>query len=58
MRAKMVSKDVGVGENGVKTLVIRKYSLAWPRAKLWSKCLWVGKSCWGKGMEFEHANKA
>jgi len=27
------------------------------QAKLQSKCLWVGGSCWGKGMELELANK-
>jgi hypothetical protein len=37
-----VLKDVGVGENGAKMWVVRNYSLAHPRIKLWKfKHLWA-----------------
>ncbi len=49
---------MGAGENGAKARVTQEYSPARPRAKLRSKCLWIGRSCWGKGMELELANKA
>jgi hypothetical protein len=47
----------GVGENGAKTRVARKYSLAQLRAKLRNKCLWIGRSCWRKRIEFELTDK-
>lgn len=34
MKVKVVSKDVGVGENDAKTLVVRKYSPACLKIKL------------------------
>ncbi len=57
MRANMVSKDVGVRENGAKMWAAQEYSLARPRAKLWNKHSWVRRSCWGKGVELELVNK-
>jgi hypothetical protein len=50
-------KRCGWGKNGAKTWATRKYSLACLRTKLWSKCLWVGRSCWGKGIEFKLVKK-
>jgi hypothetical protein len=35
VKAKVVSEDVDVGENGVKMQVVQKYSLARPTIKLW-----------------------
>jgi hypothetical protein len=35
----VVLEDVGVGENGAKTFVVRKYSPTHPRFKMWRKCL-------------------
>jgi hypothetical protein len=58
MRVKVVSDDVGVGENGAKAWTNQEYSLAQRKVKLQSKHLWVGGSCWGKRMELELANKA
>jgi hypothetical protein len=54
----VVSKDVAAIENGSKARTIRKYSHTRLKAKLWSECLWVRGSCWGKGIELELANKA
>jgi hypothetical protein len=48
---------VGVKENGAKMWAAQKYSLAHPRAKLWSKHSWVGGSCWGKRVEIELVDK-
>jgi len=53
----MVLKDVGVRKNNAKAWSTRKYSVTCPRIKLWNKCLWVGGSCWGRGIEFELATK-
>jgi hypothetical protein len=39
MKIEAVLKDVDVGENGVKTRAIQKYSFIRPRAKLWNKHL-------------------
>jgi hypothetical protein len=37
VKAKVMSKDVGVGENGVKTRVAQEYSPACLRSKLWRR---------------------
>jgi hypothetical protein len=58
MKAEVVSKDVGVWENGAKFWVTREYSPTCPMVKLQSMCLWVGGSCWGKGIEFKLVDKA
>jgi hypothetical protein len=34
MKVKVVSKDVGVGENGAKTWATQKYSLTFPKVEL------------------------
>jgi hypothetical protein len=39
VKAEVVSKDVGVRENGVKARVALEYSLAHPRARLQRRCL-------------------
>jgi hypothetical protein len=57
VRAKVLSKDMGVGENGAKMRVTREYSPTWPRAKLRNKHLWIKGSCRGKGIELELADK-
>ncbi len=53
-----MSKEVGVKENGANAQALWKYSLTQQKVKLWSKRLWVGKSCWGKGIKFKLADKA
>ncbi len=57
MRVKVVSKNVGVGENCAKEGIAQEYSSASPRAKLWNMYLWVQISCWGKRIEFELVHK-
>ncbi len=57
MRAKVLLKDVGVRKNNARPWITWKYSVACLRIKLWNKCLWVGGSCWGRGIEFELATK-
>jgi hypothetical protein len=54
----MVSEDVNVWENGVKAWTAREYSPTHPRIKMWNKCLSIGGSWWGKGIELELATKA
>jgi hypothetical protein len=39
MRAKVALKDVDARENDAKAKVVRKYSPACPKVKLWTKCL-------------------
>ncbi len=58
VRTKMVLKDVGARENGAKTWVVWKYSLACPRIKLRKRCLWVVGSCWGGSIEVKLIAKA
>ncbi len=57
MITKVVSKDMGVRENGAKARAIQEYSPSWSRVKLQNQRLWVGGSCWGKGIKFELTNK-
>ncbi len=58
MKAEVVLKDVGVGENGAKEQVALEYSPTQLKTRLQNRCLWVGESCWGKGIELELATKA
>jgi hypothetical protein len=48
-----------VRENGAKAQAIQEYSPSWPKVKLQNKRLWIGGSCWGKGIliKFELTNK-
>jgi hypothetical protein len=57
MIAKVVLEDMGVGENGAKCRTTWKYSPTCPRAKLWSKNLWIGGSCGGKMIKFKLVDK-
>jgi len=50
MRTKVVSKDVGGGENGAKARATQEYSPTCPKVKMWSKRLQVRRRCWGKGL--------
>jgi len=58
VKVEVVFKDVGARKNGAKAWATREYSPTRPRVKLCNKRLWVGGSCWGKGMEFKLAEKA
>jgi len=58
MKVKVVSKDVSVGENGVRVQNVQKYSLTCQKIKLHEKCLWARGSCWGRGINFELVAKA
>jgi hypothetical protein len=58
VKVEVVSKNVGVMENGAKMWVVWKYSYACLKIKLWMMHLWVGGSCWGRGTKFELAAKA
>jgi hypothetical protein len=50
MRAKVVSEDMGAKENGAKVRLAQKYSLTYLKIKLQIRRLWVGWSCWGRGI--------
>jgi len=39
MKVKVISEDVGVGENGVRVRNVQKYSLTCQKIKLHEKCL-------------------
>jgi hypothetical protein len=54
----VVLEDVGVRKNNAKVQIAREYSLTCPLIKLWNKCLWIRRSCWGRRIEFELATKA
>jgi hypothetical protein len=58
MKVKVVSKDVGAEENGVKMWDVQKYSLMLLKLKLHEKYLWVRGSCWGRGINFKLVVKA
>jgi len=58
VKVEVVSEDMGVGKNNAKLWIAQEYSLTCPLIKLWNKCLWIRRSCWGKGIEFELATKA
>ncbi len=58
MRAKVVSKDMGVGENGSKAWVTLTYSHVHLKSRLWKRCIWIRGLCWGKDTKFELATKA
>jgi hypothetical protein len=45
VKAKVVSKDVSVRENGAKAQIAFEYFFAHPKIELWKKHLWVGGSC-------------
>jgi len=57
MRVEVMSKNVDARENGAKVRVVRKYCHTYPRAKLRSKHLWVGGSCWEKKIKLKLATK-
>ncbi len=57
VRVEVVLEDVGVGKNVAKMCVAWKYYPAHPRTKLLKKCLWVGGSCWARGIDLEFATK-
>ncbi len=46
MRVEVVSKEMGVKENGAKAWVILEYSFAHPKTKLQRKHLWTRGSRW------------
>ncbi len=58
MKAEVVSKDMGAGENGAKVWVALEYSFACPRTRLRKRCLRTRGSCWGKGTKFKLVTKA
>ncbi len=58
MIVEVVLEDMGVGENGAKAWVALEYSLAHPETRLWKRCLWIGGSCWGRGIESKLVAKA
>jgi hypothetical protein len=58
MKVEVVSKDVGMGENGAKLQVVRKYSITCLKANLRIKRLWIRGSCWGKWIKLKLVNKA
>jgi len=58
VRVEVVSEDVGVNKNGARAHVVRKYFPTRPRTKLPKKHLWVGGSCWIRGIEFKLVVKA
>jgi hypothetical protein len=58
MKIRVVSKDVGVGENDAKTRVAWEYFSTCLRIKLRKNHLWVGGSCWIKYIKLEIVVKA
>ncbi len=57
MRIEVMLKDVCVGENGAKTWVVWKSSLACLKPKVWKMHLWIIRSCWGKHIKLGLAAK-
>ncbi len=51
MKVELVLEDMGAKENGAKMRKTPKYSLTCSKTKMWKKCLWVGRLCWGRNIE-------